>query len=154
MPPSPPAPYTKAEVDRWAHERRPHEREAVPEIGEHLLFRETNFAEPVPAIVHDVQDMTGTPHNHWNRHGDLERAQGPGEPDVNVWQWDEARQGWRLKDDPWPWVHVQKILGTDENGDLVLAPPQWCREARVRGSCGWLRPGSRAHTGRYEETGG
>jgi hypothetical protein len=153
-----PAGYTKAEVDRWAHERREHEREPVPETGERLLFRDAEFAPPVPAIVTGVQDMTGPPHNHWHRNGGLEDKRGPGMPDVNVWEPTEDGRGWMLKADPWPWVHLRVIRQDadgsdlrDDNGDLVLDAPRWCREARVRGSCGWLREGSRAHTGRYEE---
>jgi hypothetical protein len=152
-------PYTRAEIDRWTGQRRPHEREPVPQPGERLLLREVPFGEAVPAVVADVQDMS-SPHDHWNRHGGLEAARGPGQPDVNVWAWDEEHRSWRLRDDPWPWVQVQVIAqdsrGNDlrgPGGELMLGAPRWCREARVRGSAGWLREGSRAHTGRYEETG-
>lgn len=153
-------PYTPGEIDRWAHNRRPHEREKIPHRGERVLFRETDFGPPVPAVVADVQDMTGTPHNHWNRHGGREQERGPGEPDVNVWRWDENERAWLLKDDPWPWVHLQVVvLGEDGSprlngdGEEILQDPRWCREARVRGSAGWLREGSRAHTGNYAEDG-
>jgi hypothetical protein len=145
-------PYTRAEIDRWTEQRRPHEREEIPAIGERLLLREVNFGEEKPAIVVAVQDMS-SPHDHWNRHGGLEHLRGAGIPDVNVWRWDETRGEHVLHPDPWPWVQVQVITGEDGDGNPVLAAPRWCREARVRGSAGWLRPGSRAHTGRYEETG-
>lgn len=153
-----PGGWAPAEIDRWAHSRRPDEREKVPWIGERVLFREHEHGPAVPALVHDVQDMTGTPHNHWHRHGNIEHLRGPGQPDVNVWEPHPAGQGWVLKADPWPWVHIREIRtgddGTDlrdEDGNLILAAPRWCREARVRGSAGWLREGSRAHTGNYEE---
>jgi hypothetical protein len=161
MMPGPYAPegYTQQEIDRWADNRRPHEREQIPYIGERVLFRAEDFAVPDPALVRDVQDMTGAPHNHWHRHGALEEKRGPGLPDFNVWRWDEEHGRHVLKDDPWPWVQLQVILqdenGGDlrgEDGNLILAAPRWCREARVRGSCGWLREGSRAHTGNYEES--
>lgn len=151
-------PYTKEEIDRWAWERRLHEREAVPERGERVLFREQDFGPVVPAIVHDVMDMAGPPHNHWHRHGALEQERGPGIPDVHVWRWDADRRRHVLLEDAWPWVQVQVIkldeqgrARRDEDGNMILAMPRWCREARVRGSCGWLREGSRAHTGNYEE---
>jgi hypothetical protein len=136
------------EIRRWSFRRQPHEREPVPQPGEHLLLRETDFGEAVPAVVAAVQD-TSSPHDHWNRQGGLERTRGPGEPDPHVWSYDEHDVP-RLRDDPWPWVQVQVITGEDENGEPVLAPPRWTREARVRGSAGWLRAGTRAHTGRYE----
>ena len=51
MPPDAIRPHTPQEVRRWAHGRRPHEREVPPEIGERVLLREQDFASPVPAIV-------------------------------------------------------------------------------------------------------
>lgn len=149
------SPYTPEEIRRWAHERRPHERERHPAPGERLLFRETDFGDAVPAIVTAVMDMS-RPHNHWHRHGGLERTQGPGLPDQNVWRYDEASDRHVLKDDPWPWVQVAEIRFSEDgsertggDGELVTGSPRWCREARVRGSAGWLREGSRAHTGNY-----
>lgn len=146
------APWTDDEIKRWAHNRRPHERERLPHVGERLLLRTEDFGIPVLAEVVDVQDIHGTPHDHWNRHGGLESTRGSGIPDVNVWYWDPDLRRHRLKDDPWPWVQVKVIVGQDDNGDDVYASPTWCREARVRGSAGWLREGSMAHTYRYPET--
>jgi len=152
-------PYTRQEIERWTERRMPHEREELPVPGERLLFREVNFGETQPAIVTAVMDMT-SPHDHWNRHGGLERTRGPGEPDVHVWRYDEQRHAHVMLDDPWPWVQVSVIRTSEDGSDLldedgkpVLAAPRWCREARVRGSAGWLREGSRAHTGRYETEG-
>lgn len=174
-------PHTRQEIGRWAHGRQPHEREPVPAVGERLLLREADFAEPVPAVVTAVQDMS-SPHDHWNRYGGLEAARGPGVPDQNVWNeleqcpnghwqpsgsdhcmtcgtWipDFAPVRHEMKDDPWPWVQVAPVRLTDDgrdqldaDGNPVTGPPRWCREARVRGSAGWLRTGSRAHTGNYE----
>jgi hypothetical protein len=142
------SPHTPQEIRRWAHERRPREREPLPQAGERLLIRETDFGEPVPAVVTAVMDL-GSPHDHWNRHGGLEHERGPGEPDANVWRYDEASGAHVLRDDPWPWAQVSKVV-TAGDGSEELAYPRWCREARVRGSAGWLRAGSRAHTGNYE----
>jgi hypothetical protein len=101
-----------------------------------------------------------SPHDHWHRHGDLERVLGPGIPDVNVWRHDEETGAHVLRDDPWPWVQVRVILLAEDgsalhgdDGTPLLAAPRWCREARVRGSTGWLREGSRAHTGNFESEG-
>lgn len=160
-------PHSPQEVRRWAHERRPHEREAVPVPGERLLLREADFGEPVPAVVAAVQDLT-VPGDHWAQHGGLVATRGPGQPDPTVWAQEYQRDAagnliydadgdpvptgrWLPHHDPWPWVHVQVITGTGDDGEPVLAPPRWCKEARVRGSGGWLRHGSRAHTGNYEE---
>lgn len=145
-----PGGWTDWEIDRWAHNRLPHEREEPPQPGERVLYRAYEFGQAVPARVHDVQDMTGPPHNHWHRHGGLEAQRGPGVPDVNVWEPTPDRYGWQLKADPWPWVHIRVITGTGADGEEILGDPQWCREARVRGSAGWMREGSRAHTGNYE----
>jgi hypothetical protein len=133
-------PRTAQEIDRWAHGRLPHEREALPQPGERLLFRETDFGEAVPAVVDAVQDMT-VPGSHWG-------AAGTGQPDPNVWEPDG-----RLKDDPWPWVAVRLVLAAAD-GTEMLAAPRWCKESRVRGSPGWLRAGTRAHHGRFDESGG
>lgn len=144
------------EIRRWSFWRQPHEREPVPQPGEHLLLRETDLGEAVPAVVVAVQDMS-SPHDHWHRHGGLERTHGPSEPDPNVWRYDDQARAHVLHADPWPWVQVRVIrTGEDgselrgEDGEPVLAPPRWTKEARVRGSAGWLRAGTRAHTGRYE----
>jgi hypothetical protein len=166
-------PWTKTEIERWAHGRLPHEREPVPAAGDRVLLREEHFGEPVPAVVTAVEDMS-SPHNHWHRHGDLEAERGPGLPDPNVWHDHPARpptgelrcvlcdedphlNGVLFNRDPWPWVRAA-VIRTDEDGnelhgedgELLTATPRWCREARVRGSAGWMREGSRAHTGRYE----
>ena len=144
------SPHTPAEVRRWAHQRRPQEREKPPAVGERVLLRETDFAEPVPAVVAAVQDLE-TPGDHWRQHGQLTGRMGQGMPDPSVWAYDEGARRHRLHDDPWPWAHVQVITGTGDDGEPLLAPPRWCKEARVRGSQGWMREGSRAHTGNYEE---
>ena len=145
-------PHTPEEIRRWAWQRRPGEREPVPEPGERVLLRETDFGEAVPAVVTAVQDLS-SPHDHWTRHGGLEARRGPGIPDPNVWRWDGQRQAYILRDDPWAWVQAAAVRGEDAAGRPVLGSPRWCREARVRGSTGWLREGSRAHTGNYEGEG-
>lgn len=114
---------TDAEVKRWAWERRPGEREPVPHVGEHVLFRPEDWAEPVPAVVTAVQDM--------RRHND---GHGGGDPDPHVW--DEYGLP---RPDPWPWVTMR--IGDDPHSGREVKS----KEARARGSAGWLRPGSRWH---------
>src|SRR5439155_11680372 len=114
-------PHTPAEIDRWGYQRRPHEREKPPEIGERVLLREEDFAEPVPAIVICVQDMT-IPGDHWRQHGQLTERLGAGLPDPSVWAFDQAAGRHRLHHDPWPWVHVQVITGYGDDGQPLLAP--------------------------------
>lgn len=143
------SPHTDAEIKRWAHKRRPHEREAVPAIGERLLLREADFGETVPCAVFAVQEM-GAAGSHWRQHGDRVAAEGPGVPDPTVWV--PGEHGWEWHPDPWPWVHVQ-VITTGDDGREILSAPRWCKEARVRGSAGWMREGSRAHTGNYESEG-
>ncbi len=142
--PAEPAPRTKEEINRWAHERRPHEREPVPQPGERVLFRQHDFGDTSPAVVDAVQDMTD-PGSHRGPHPPR-----PGDPpDWNVWEQDEVTGVVRLKEDPWPWVAV-RVADTAEDGTETLRQPQWCKESRVRGSPGWLRHGSCSHTGQYE----
>ncbi len=143
-------PHTPEEIRRWTLRRRAHERERPPQAGERLLLREQPFGPAVPAIVADVQDLA-TPGDHWNQHGGHVPLRGNGVPDPLVWAFDPQAGRHRLHHDPWPWVHAQVITGTGDDGEPLLAPPRWCKEARVRGSAGWLREGSRAHTGNYEE---
>ena len=138
-------PRTPEEIERWAHQRLPHERETVPVPGERLLFRQHDFGETVLAEVVAVQDMS-SPNDHWGS---------TAQPDPNVWEADGS-----LKQDPWPWVRVLPVrLGADGNEiphderSAILAA-RWCKESRVRGSAGWLREGSRSHTGIYEESAG
>ncbi len=115
-----------------------------------MLFREELHGPAVPAIVAAVQDLE-TPGDHWAQHGGHVPLRGNGIPDPLVWAFDARAGRHRLHGDPWPWVWLQVITGTGDDGEPVLAPPRWCKEARVRGSAGWLREGSRAHTGNYRE---
>jgi hypothetical protein len=134
-----------AEIARWAHQRLPGEREPVPQPGERLLFRAADFGDVVPAVVAGTQDMS-VPGDHWGG------VPGRGQPDPNVWDFTDGDGNPLpypvLKDDPWPWVSVCPV-STDDQGNEVLGEPRWCKESRVRGSPGWMRPGSRAHTGRF-----
>lgn len=143
-------PHTPAEVRRWTQQRRPHEREKPPEAGERVLFREENFGLTVVAVVTAVQDLE-TPGDHWNQHGGQVQLRGQGIPDPSVWAFDEQAGRHKLHPDPWPWVQVSVVTGASDDGSDQLAPPRWCKEARVRGSAGWLREGTRAHTGNYRE---
>ena len=133
------SPPTDLEVERWARRRLQDERESIPEPGERVLFRAVQFGDVGPALVDLVQD-TEEPGDHWGS----TRI-----PDVNVWRVNEHGRH-VLTDDPWPWVRVSPVQIADD-GSEVLTPPRWCKEARVRGSAGWLRAGSRAHTGDYEK---
>jgi len=100
-------------------------------VGEYVLFRPRDWQAPVPAVVAEVQDITRVNDGHgaYGRQHDKE----DGRVDPHVWRWDENQQSWVLRDDPWPWVIVEL-----EDGRQLKS-----KEARVRGSAGWLRPGSR-----------
>lgn len=111
---------TGAESKRWAWHRQPDEREDPPQPGDVVLFRTEEWASPVPAVVTEVQNMI--------RHND---GHGGSHPDPHVWD-----ENGLLRPDPWPWVTLR--LGDDGTGREVRS-----KEARVRGSAGWLRPGSR-----------
>lgn len=122
------APVTAAEIRRWCWHREAHEREPAPVIGERVLFRYYDWQPPVPATVTGVQDMTGVPNDGW----------GGTDPDPHVW---DVLPGTTvlaggLRPDPWPWVEMATGDGTAVK----------CKEARVRGGAGWLRPGSRWDT--------
>jgi len=112
----------------------PNERQPVPVPGERVFYRAEQFGEKVIAVVAEVQDME-TPGDHWGP------PAGTGNPDPNVWEYDEDSRAWRLKDDPWPWVSVRVVTIVPGQGE-VLGEPRWCKEARVRGAPGWLRGNS------------
>jgi hypothetical protein len=118
-------PRTPEEVERWAWEREPEEREDHPRPGEHVLVRTEEWAEPVPAVVIEVQDIVRPNDGHGSHYA----------PDPNVWHPVTGD----LHPDPWPWVTVR--LGHDPGSGREMK----VKEARVRGSAGWLRPGSRWH---------
>jgi hypothetical protein len=118
-------PVTVEEIRRSCWHRGPAEREPAPRVGERLLLRRRDWATPEPATVAAVQDMD-MPGDGWG---------GP-DPDPHVW--DGAG---KLLPDPWPWITLTPDTGP--------ATPVTCKEARVRGGAGWLRPGSR-----WDTTGG
>src|SRR5258707_972417 len=117
-------PVTGEEIRRWAWQRSPAEREPLPQVGEHVLFRESHWDVPVPAVITAGADMP--------RPNDGHGTAGPG--DSNVWD-----ENGNLHPDPWPWVTLR--LGVDGAG-----PERKSKESRVRGAPGWLRPGSRWDT--------
>jgi hypothetical protein len=119
-------PRTPDEVRRWAHQRREGEREPLPHVGERVLFRPGDWEPAVPAVVVAVQDLTPP---------QASDAYGPG-GDANVWLPHPETGQLVVRPDPWPRV----TLRTDDGREFL------CREARVRGAPGWLRPGSRFDT--------
>lgn len=130
-------PWTDAEM-KGAFTRAAAARTPLPAVGERVLFRAREWEEPAPATVTSVQDMTVP----LCANGTAEYA-----PDVHVWAhpdpqayppktWThpQVRARLRVKPDPWPRVRLE----LDGGGSAV------CRESRVRGAPGWLRPGKAA----------
>lgn len=110
-------PYTQAEY-RWARSRPPQHRTPLPAVGDEVLYRHDQWGEPVQAEVLHVQSLD-----------DLD--------DPNLWAvpFDESepmtlegRSVIRRVDDPWPLLTLHTAK---------LGRPQ-TREARLRGSPGWL----------------
>ena len=91
-------------------------------VGDRVCYRRDNWADPVLATVVEVQDLD----DH---------------DDPNLWQEVKDTQGQPIYDgsgeplyvpvaDPWPWV----LLSPDDAPGRLAQT----REARLRGSAGWL----------------
>ncbi len=112
-----PIPHSRAEFD-WAHDRPPQHRVAAPAAGDAVLYRHEGWAIPSPATVEWVQppDDVDDPHL-WTVQCDEH-----GRPLLF-----EGRPLMMPKADPWPVVRLLTRFGRVET-----------REARLRGSAGWL----------------
>lgn len=130
-------PITTADI-AYARLRPPAERTAPPRVDERLLYRHTEWdTDLLDAVVLAVQDprepceLFGDPRvdgNMWrlsDRAGAVHLPEGLAPDDLPA--------GW-LEPHPDPWPLVRLLVPA-----LSLAVD--CREARVRGSAGWLRAG-------------
>lgn len=114
-----PVPYTRAEGD-WARERPPLHRVHAPDVGDTVLYRHEDWAAPTEATVVWVQpgDDVDDPHL-FTVHTDV-----GGRPVLH-----QGRPVLTPNPDPWPTVRLQTRYGLVDT-----------REARLRGSPGWLPP--------------
>jgi|SRR2546430_2278432 len=121
-------PYERIELTFAAN--RPHaERPPLPHVGEQLLYRREYWDQhPVPVTVVWVQDLQDrTDPNLWHEAKDLHGA-----PIVD-------RDGARFyrTADPWPEVRLRGMWPPYEGAKPELREAL-TREARLRGSPGWL----------------
>jgi hypothetical protein len=112
-----PIPYARAEFD-WAHERPAPHRVRTPTAGDTILYRHDAWGPPTDAAVDWVQpaDDIDDPHL-WTPMVD--------EHDRPIMF--QGQPVMRQKIDPWPQLRLRTRWGT------VIT-----REARLRGSPGWL----------------
>ncbi len=112
-------PHTRAEFD-WAHCREPQHRVGPPAAGDTVLYRHEPWATPTEATVEWVQpaDDVDDPHLWIVQTDQWERPMLHGGQPVM-----------RPKADPWPLVRLRTKFGRVDT-----------REARLRGSPGWLPP--------------
>lgn len=122
----------------WQANRPEQHRVLMPRVGDRLLFRPASWSdELIPIEVREVQDLdtdearrdpnvydkvTAPPEDPHAAMGNRVLLGPLGQPLV------------RLRDDPWPWIKFQML---DDQGEPYGS---WrsCREARLRGSAGWL----------------
>lgn len=120
-------PYERIELS-WAKNRPFTERPAVPSPGDRVFYRRNDWdQDPLLVTVLEVQDPNDkSDPNLWqalrNYHGQLLR-----DP--------LGRPLYKLLPDPWPWIRVQ---WWEEAGKEDVERQGVTREARLRGSPGWL----------------
>ncbi len=112
-------PHSQAEVD-WAHNRPARHRVRTPAVGDTVLYRHDPWTEPTEATVAWVQpaDDVDDPH--------LWQVQADGAGRIVT---HEDRPLMTPRPDPWPVLRLRTRYGMVET-----------REARLRGSPGWLPP--------------
>lgn len=111
--------YAQWEID-WAHERQPQQRTPVPAVGDEVLYRHNGWGPVARADVLSVQSETDLDDPHlWRVETD-----GFGQPVLL-----DGRPVMQQRFDPWPLVQL-RVPG--------LAQRVETREARLRGSAGWL----------------
>jgi hypothetical protein len=114
-------PWDAVEV-AWARNRPHHERPALPAVGEHVWYRRNTWdphdvCEWCQVVeVRDLDDRTDP--NLWHQVRDAN-----GQPVYDAGQPRHAPAA-----DPWPWLRLRRPNG-------LIAET---REARLRGSPGWL----------------
>ena len=121
-------PYERVELT-WAKNRPLHERPVIPLPGDKVFYRRIEWEqEPRLVTVLEVQDpLDKTDPNLWqtlrNYHGHLLH---------DMW----GRPLHKVMPDPWPWIRVcwweQGKIGPEMERQGIT------REARLRGSPGWL----------------
>lgn len=116
-------PYGKDEIE-WAHERPPQHRVRRPAVGDTVLYRHDPWDDPTEATVVWVQpsDDVDDPHL-WTAQTDQ----------VGATLTHQGRPLLAPRADPWPRLHLRTRFGLIDT-----------REARLRGSPGWLPPDWRA----------
>jgi len=111
-------PYTRDEIN-WAHRRPAPHRTPLPSIGDEVLYRHDSFGEVQPATVVWMQSLDDMADPHlWQV-----QADGSGAPILL-----EGKHVLQRRFDPWPLLHLRLVGG-------IVAET---REARLRGSPGWL----------------
>lgn len=137
-------PLTAHEIQLWSHQRvteARHPREPtvqpIPSPGDLVAVRLRPWGPTIPAKVLAVQPIGELAHPDW----------AGGDVDPNLWV-DDGLGHYKPKWDPWPEVDVETMPLTDAAGERLKLPYEFrsgqrvrCKEARVRGSCGWLWPG-------------
>lgn len=127
-----PVPWDRIEI-AWARNRPIHERPPTPRIGDILWYRHSGWdTELEQIVVLDIQDPD-----------DRE--------DPNLWHQVKNAHGIPIIDgltprmapaaDPWPWIAFRR----DPDSDRLTSS----REARLRGSAGWLPLDWRARPERW-----
>ena len=102
----------------WAHDRPRRHRVPMPDVGDTVLYRHHDWGDPEPAEVIWVQPVDDVD----DPHVATVTVDGDGAPMLL-----EGRPVMALKVDPWRRVHLRTRFGTVDT-----------REARLRGSAGWL----------------
>jgi hypothetical protein len=115
-------PYDPGEIT-WARWRPARHRTPIPAVGERVLYRATEWADPVDAIVLEVS-YTDSEHIDWN----CWRVRT--NPDTTTPIYDDAGE---MVLDPHPDAWPTLLLKVDGQASHVQT-----REARLRGSTGWL----------------
>ena len=96
----------------------------LPAIGDVVWYRAQPFGDLVEAVVEDIQD----PYDHPE-----------GVPDPNVWYRDNVTGApLRLLPDPWLWLKLDTVWHDPHGFTVRMETGLTTREARVRGSIGWL----------------
>lgn len=112
-------PYEPEEI-AWARRRPPQHRVPLPNLGDPVLYRHTEWEPPVPATVEGIENLNDrTRPNLWQVLRDPVSGRILAGPD-------HVPLAERLPD-PWPVLHILSRYG--------MAVTQ---EARLRGSAGWL----------------